>query len=312
VGIASSMPLRAERDSTFNFAVAGDPQPYYPPSARYRQVTPGWFEAMGIEITAGRSFASTDRAGAEGAVVVNEALARRYLPGRNPLDAGLVMTGLGSKDNPNPVAPIVGVVADVKYASITQEVEPVVYTTARYLNRESIVVKTTLADPSTLVPLIRSEIEKLDPAVPIDVDLLPNIVSTALSRQRLGMVLMLLFGAAGIALAAIGVYGVIAYAIAQRVREVAIRLALGATPGEVFWQTFVRAQAIAIGGVVVGLALALVAGRLIARSLYEVRAADPTILVTATAIVAGVAVLATVLPASRASRVDPVSALRAE
>jgi predicted permease len=312
VGAATSMPLRAERDSTFNFTVAGDPQTYYPPAARYRQVTPGWFEAMGIQITAGRSFTSTDRAGAGGAVVVNEALARRYLPGRNPLEAGLVMTGTGPKDNPNPVAPIVGVVADVKYASITQNAEPAVYAIGRFMNRESVVVKTTVADPSTLVPLIRAEIQKLDPAVPVDFDLLLNLVSKSLSRQRLGMLLMLLFGTTGIALAAIGVYGVIAYAIAQRVREVAIRLALGATPAEVFWLTFIRAQRIAVAGVVGGLALAYPAGRVLASTLYEVRAADPMILVSATVLVAAVAVLATVLPARRAARIDPIGALRAE
>jgi len=312
VGAASSMPLRAERDSTFNFAVAGDPQAYYPPSARYRQVTPGWFEAMGIQITAGRSFASTDRSGPGSVVVVNEALARRYLPGRDPLEAGLAMTGTGPKDNPNPVAPIVGVVADVKYAAVIQDPEPVVYSIARYMNRVSIVVKTTLADPSTLVPLIRTEIQKLDPAVPADFELLPNVVSTSLSRQRLGMLLMLVFGTAGIALAAIGVYGVIAYAIAQRVREVAIRLALGATPSQVFWLTFVRAQAVAVAGVVGGLALAYSAGRVLASSLFEVRAADPVVLLSATALVASVGVLGTLLPASRAARVDPVGALKAE
>jgi putative ABC transport system permease protein len=312
VGVASSMPLRAERDSTFNFAVAGDPQAYYPPSGRYRQVTSGWFEAMGIPITAGRSFTSTDWSGPGSAVVVNEALARRYLPGRNPLEAGLVMTGSGPKDNPNPVAPIVGVVADVKYASITQDAEPIVYVIGRYMNRESIVVKTTLADPSTLVPLIRAEVKKLDPAVPVDFELLPNVVATSLSRQRLGMLLMLLFGASGIALAAIGVYGVMAYAIAQRVREVAIRLALGATPGEVFWLTFVRAQVVAAAGIVTGLALAYPTGRILASSLYEVRAADPVILLSATLLVAAVGVLATVVPARRAAHVDPIAALRAE
>ncbi|HEY7288761.1 MAG TPA: ADOP family duplicated permease [Vicinamibacterales bacterium] len=312
VGAATSMPLRTERDSTFNFTVAGDPQAYYPPAARYRQVTPGWFEAMGIQITAGRSFTSTDRAGAGGAVVVNEALARRYLPGRNPLEAGLVMTGTGPKDNPNPVAPIVGVVADVRYASITQNAEPAVYLIGRFMNRESVVVKTTVADPATLVPLIRAEIQKLDPAVPADFDLLPNLVSKSLTRQRLGMLLMLLFGITGVALAAIGVYGVIAYAIAQRVREVAIRLALGATPAEVFWLTFIRAQRIAVAGIAGGLALAYPAGRVLASMLYEVRAADPMILVSATVLVAAVAVFATVLPARRAARIDAINALRAE
>jgi putative ABC transport system permease protein len=312
VGAATSMPLRPERDSTFNFTVAGDPQSYYPPSARYRQVIPGWFEAMGIHVEAGRTFTSDDRAGVGGTVIVNEALARRYLSGRNPLEAGLAMTGSGPKDNPNPVAPIVGVVADVKYASVGQSAEPTVYAIGRYMNRESVVVATTLANPSTLVPLIRAEVRKLDPAVPVDFDLLPNVVSGSLSRQRLGMLLMLLFGMAGIALAAIGVYGVIAYAIAQRVREVAIRLALGATPGEVFRTTFVRAQAVAVAGGLAGLALAYPTGRILASTLYEVRAADPMVLVSATLLVAAVGVLATVLPARRAAHVDPIVALRAE
>ena len=180
------------------------------------------------------------------------------------------------------------------------------------MNRQSIVVKTTVADPSTLVPLIRTEIQQLDPAVPVDLDLLPNVVSTSLSRQRLGMLLMLLFATTGIALAAIGVYRVIAYATAQRVREIAIRLALGATPLEAFWFTFIRAQAIAVTGLAGGLVLAYGAGRVLANLLYEVRAADPVILVSASALVATVAVIAAVVPASRAARIDPIVALRVE
>jgi ABC-type antimicrobial peptide transport system permease subunit len=222
------------------------------------------------------------------------------------------MTGSGPKDNPNPVAPIVGVVADVKYASIGQSAEPTVYAIGRFMNRESIVVATSVAKPSTLVPLIRAEVRTLDPAVPVDFDLLPNVVSGSLGRQRLGMLLMLLFGLAGIALAAIGVYGVIAYAIAQRVREVAIRLALGATPGDVFRMTFVRAQAVAVAGGLAGLGLAYPTGRILASTLYEVRAADPVVLVSSTLLVGAVAVLATAVPARRAAHVDPVVALRAE
>ncbi len=205
-----------------------------------------------------------------------------------------------------------GVVADVKYASTSERPEPAVYVIGRYMNRESIVVATSIPNSSNLIPLIREEVHKLDPLVPVDFDLLPNVVSGSLSRQRLGMLLMLLFGIAGIALAAIGVYGVIAYAIAQRIREVAIRLALGATPSEVFWQTFMRAQVIALAGSLGGLLLAYPAGRVLASTLYEVRAADPLILISATMLVAGVALLATVLPARRAARVDPILALRAD
>ncbi|HEV3062118.1 MAG TPA: ABC transporter permease [Vicinamibacterales bacterium] len=312
VGASTSIPLRPERDSTFNFTVAGDAQSFYPPSARYREVTPGWFEAMGIRVEAGRSFAAEDQAGVGGVVIVNEALAARYLPGRDPLEVGLVTSAFSTKENPNPVVPIVGVVADVKYASISERPEPVVYAIGRYMNRESIVVATSIANPSNLVPLIRAEVQKLDPLVPVDFELLPNVVSGSLSRQRLGMLLMSLFGMAGVALAAIGVYGVIAYAIAQRIREVAIRLALGATPAEVFWLTVIRAQVIAVAGGLGGLLLAYPAGRILVNTLYEVRAADPVILVPATMLVAGVALIATVLPARRAARVDPILALRTE
>lgn len=312
VGAATSMPLQPERDSTFNFTVAGDPEAEYPPSGRFRQVTPGWFEAMGIQVEAGRSFAGDDRFGQGGALVINRTLAERYLPGRNPLEAGLALSGFGTREAPNPVLPIVGVVADVKYAGASGRPEPVVYAIGRSMYRESIVVATSLANPSNLVPLIRDEVRKLDPLVPIDFELLPNVVSKSLSRQRLGMFLMLVLGTAAIALAAIGVYGVLAYSVAQRGREVAIRLALGATPAAVFRLTFVRAQTIAAAGVVGGLVLAYSSGRVLAGVLYEVRAADPVILASSTMIVALVAVLATVLPARRAARVDPIVTLRAE
>lgn len=312
VGASTSMPLRPERDSTFNFGIAGDPEAQYPPSARLRMVTAGWFEAMGIQIEAGRSFTADDRFGTGMVVVINRALAERYLPGRNPLEAGLVMTGFGTRESPSPVVPIAGVVADVTYAAIGQRPEPVVYVIGRGMNRESFVVATSLADPSHLVPLIRDEVRKLDPLVPIDFELLPNVVSESLGRQRLGMLLMFFLGTAAIALAAIGVYGVIAYSVAQRGREVAIRLALGATPAGVFRLTLARAQVVAAAGVLAGLVLAYSAGRVLAGTLYQVRAADPVILVSAAVLVAGVAALATVLPARRAARIDPIVALRAE
>lgn len=312
MGGSSSMPLRPERDSTFNFGIAGDPAAEYPPSARLRQVTPGWFEAMGIEVEAGRSFADNDRFGVGGVVVINQALADRYLSGRNPLAAGVVLNGFGTREAPNPVVPIVGVVANVTYASISERPEPALYMIGRGVNRQSIVVATSVANTSKLLPLIREEVKNLDPLVPVDVELLPNVVSASLSRQRLGMLLMSLFGAAGVALATIGVYGVIAYSVAQRVREVAIRLAIGATPAEVFRLTVVRALLIATAGVVGGLLLAYAAGRVLSTTLYEVRAADPLILVSAAILVAAVATLAALLPARSASQVSPVEVLRGE
>ena len=312
VGASSSMPLRPERDTTFNFTVAGAPPSQYPPSARYRQVTAGWFEAMGIQMEAGRRFTAADRFGQGGVLIINQALAERYLPGRNPLEAGLALTGFGTKQQPNPVLPIVGVVADVKYASISEKAEPAVYVIGRLANRQTLVVATTVANPASLVPLIRTQLQELDPLVPLDFALMPDVVSESLGRQRLGMLLMSVFGIAAIALAAIGVYGVFAYSMSQRSREVAIRLAVGATPAAVFRLTLAHGQIIAAVGVLGGVMLAYAAGRILASTLYEVRAADPLVLLSSMVLVAGVAAIATVLPARRAAKIDPAVALRAE
>ncbi|MCC7241941.1 MAG: FtsX-like permease family protein [Acidobacteria bacterium] len=162
------------------------------------------------------------------------------------------------------------------------------------------------------MPLIRTELQQLDPLVPIEVSFLPQVVSDSLSRQRLGMLLMVLFGTVALLLAAIGVYGVFAYATSQRSREVAIRLAIGATPAEVFRHTFVRGQLMAVVGVLGGVILAYAAGRVLTGSLYQIRAADPLVLIASTAIVAAVAALATALPARRVARADPCVTLRDE
>jgi putative ABC transport system permease protein len=306
-GSASSLPLRDERDSTVNVTIAGDPQPYYPPAARWREVTPGWLEAMAVQLDAGRFFTNADR---QTLAIVNEAFVDRYLRGTDPLRQQLVLPG--APPTPNKAVPIIGVVGDVKYASLRDPAEPTIYALGQFMNRQSVVVSTTLADPSLLVPLIRTEVERLDPLVPMHFELLPDVVSHSLSRQRLGMLLMLLFGGGALALAAVGVYGVIAYAVSQRVREMATRVALGASPRQIFLLTLTRGQAAAITGTGAGVITAYAGGRQLSNSLYEVRAADPVILATATLLVLALAVLATLVPARRAARVDPMIALRAE
>jgi ABC-type antimicrobial peptide transport system permease subunit len=146
----------------------------------------------------------------------------------------------------------------------------------------------------------------------VDIERASDIVNAGLSRQRLGMTLMLGFGLAAVALAAVGIYGVIAYGAAQRRNELAIRLALGATPGNVFWLTLKRGRTLAIIGATIGLAVAYLSGRLVSSWLYEVRASDPVILGAATVLVVGLALVATMIPAYRAARLDPARALRPE
>ena len=150
----------------------------------------------------------------------------------------------------------------------------------------------------------------MDPELPVTPRSLSDVVSASLRRQRLGMTLMLLFAGAALALAAVGIYGVIAYASAQRVGEVATRMALGATPSDVFWLLMDQGRLLAIAGTVVGVAVAYAAGRAGSSLLYEVRASDPLILVTAAAIVLAITALAILFPARRVSRVEPSRILR--
>jgi len=143
----------------------------------------------------------------------------------------------------------------------------------------------------------------------VDIERVSDLVGSTINRQQLGMTLMLWFGAAAVALAAVGIYGVIAYAAAQRRSEMAIRLALGATPNSIFWLMLAQGRTLAIAGAAIGVAVAYFSGRLVSSRLYEVRASDPLILGAATALVIGIALVATVVPAIRASRLNPARAL---
>jgi ABC-type antimicrobial peptide transport system permease subunit len=165
-------------------------------------------------------------------------------------------------------------------------------------------------DMAALRSAIRDEVRKTDPQMAVEFEDASDVVSATLSRQELGLMLMLLFGAAAVALAAVGIYGVIAYATSQRRGEVATRLALGATSGNVFWLVLKQGQWLTMIGAGIGLLVAYLAGRVVASRLYEVRASDPAILGGATVLVILIALLATMIPAYRASRIDASRVLR--
>jgi ABC-type antimicrobial peptide transport system permease subunit len=206
------------------------------------------------------------------------------------------------------------VVGDVRYRSIAEEAEPSFYVPQGQFPfpRQTVVIATGLADPATAAPAVRAELARLEPQLAVDVDTAAHLVASTLTRQQLGMTLMLLFGATALALAAVGIYGVIAYASAQRMGEIATRLALGATPSDVFWLMMRRGQWLAVTGVAIGLAAAYAGGRTVASLVYGVHASDPIVLVTATIVVVAIAWMATAVPARRASRTDPVLVLRGE
>jgi ABC-type antimicrobial peptide transport system permease subunit len=211
-----------------------------------------------------------------------------------------------------PVLTVVGVVEDVKYVSLAQAADPAYYTPAAQSPyfAQAVVIETSLADPSSIVAPVRAAMTSMDPQLPITPQPFSDLVSASLRRQRLGMTLMLLFAVAALALAAVGIYGVIAYASAQRVGEVATRMALGATPSDVFWLLMDQGRLLAIVGTVVGVAVSYAAGRAGSSLLYEVRASDPVILITAAVIVLAITALAILFPARRVSRIEPSRILR--
>jgi ABC-type antimicrobial peptide transport system permease subunit len=174
------------------------------------------------------------------------------------------------------------------------------------------VVHAPSGDSAALRSAIRDEVRKLDPQIPVDIERVSDIVGSTLTRQELGMTLMLVFAVAAIVLAAVGIYGVIAYGAAQRQKEVAIRLALGATQGNVFWLVLKQGRTLALAGATIGLIVAYLSGRVVSSWLYEVRASDPMILGAATFLVIGIALVATLIPAYRAARLDPARVLRPE
>jgi len=167
-------------------------------------------------------------------------------------------------------------------------------------------------DAAAMAPAVRAELGRLEPQLAVDVDTVSHLLASTLTRQQLGMTLMLLFGATALLLAAVGIYGVIAYVSAQRLGEIAMRLALGATPTEVFWLMMRRGVWLAMAGVVIGLAAAYAGGRAVASMVYGVHASDPLVLATATAVVVVIAWVSTAIPARHAARTDPVLALRAD
>ena len=313
VGSTAAFPLRGQPDGSVLMQFRGEAfDPAHPMGARMRLVSPGFFAAMGIPLVGGRDFNADDRQDTAPVSIVNREFAKRYLQGRDPLRTAFAF-GYPTI-NTNIFRTIVGVVGDVRYRSIAEEAEPSFYVPQGQFPfpRQTVVVATRLSDAAAMAPAVRSEIAAIEPQLAVDVETVSNFVASTLTRQQLGMTLMLVFGATALALAAVGIYGVIAYASSQRLGEIATRLALGATPGEVFWLMMWRGQWLMAVGVAIGIAAAYAGGRAVSSLLFGVRASDPVVLATATTIVVLLTWIATAIPARRASRTDPVLVLRGE
>ena len=312
-GATFNVPLRGTPEASLFIELPGEPlNPINPLQSRQRVVSPGYFDAIGTRLIAGRDFSYDDRPDTPAVVVVNETFVRRNLPGRDPIGARF-RSGYPTI-NPDSEVEVVGVVEDVRQKSLTEEPEPSFYASLSQIviPRQTIVLRTAGGVAETLRAPIADVVRRMDPQIAVDVRPLDDEVAGYTRRQELGMTLMLVFGVAAVALAAIGIYGVVAYSAAQRRAEMATRLALGASPRSVFWLVFRRGVLMAGIGTALGLAAAYASGRLVASRLYQVDPTDPWLLAAATGLVVLVVVITTVVPAWRAAKLSPAGVLRTE
>jgi predicted permease len=277
-----------------------------------RIVTPDYFRTMGIPIARGRSFSPADRMGAAPVAIVNETAAQRLWPDADPLGHELRMGTRFGLGGDQAGGAIIGVAGDAREFGPSTAVPPILYLAHGQwpLDYMSVAIKTR-GEPSALIEPARAILRDLDPDVPMfSVRSMPQIVSTAMAQPRLYTVLIVCFAATAMLLAAIGLYGVLAYAVGQRTREIGIRLALGARRAEVIRMVMSQAGKLVIAGVAFGLIAAMLASRLLRAQLFEIA---PTDRITYAAVAVGlvaVSLLASWLPARRASRIDPMTALR--
>ncbi len=314
-GAAFPLPLTGKGASA-GFVVEGRPAPD-PEEGQHAGLvwaTPGYFEALRIPVRAGRALERRDAPNAAPAVVVNEALARRYWPGEDAVGRRVKLAD-DPADTTSPWLTVVGVVGDVRPAGLDVPPAPELYIP---LSQNSwpfmaLVVRTAAGDPLKLVPAIRREVAALDPNLPLGrAQALETVVDRSVAQPRFRTLLLSVFAFLALLLAGIGIYGVVSFGVTQRLHEIGVRMALGATPGRVLRLVVRQGLAPVVLGLAVGLAGALAAARLLAGLLYQVGAWDPATFLLVPLALLAVATLAVWLPARRATRVDPGLALRAE
>ena len=313
VGATSNFPFKNTLEGSLIAAFHGESvDPTHPIGTRQRFVSPGYFRATGTKLLQGRDFGPDDRRGTRPVALINRAFVKRYLGNRDPI--GLQFSAGYPAPDPRNEVTVVGVVDDVRQKTVKDEAEPAFYAPLSQipLRRQTVVVATSGADVATLQSAIRQQVKELDPQIAVEFTLVRDLVGSTLRRQQLGMTLMLIFGASAILLAAVGIYGVVAYAVSQRRGEMATRLALGATPGSVFALVMRQGALLALAGTGIGVLIAYLSGRIVASQIYAIRASDPLMLGAAIVLVAGITALATMIPAWRASRLAPSGVLHTD
>ncbi|HEX7318352.1 MAG TPA: ABC transporter permease [Pyrinomonadaceae bacterium] len=309
VGAVSPLPL-SDNNMSLSFVILD--QPPLPPgqrqSAAARAVTPDYFQAQGIPLRKGRVFTEHDKAGAPDALIINEAFARRYLPGEEPLGKRMRI-GVNSIEGE-----IVGVVGDIRGESLARPGVPEYYfpEATTFFGDMTLVVRTE-GDPASLAAGLRQAVAEMDKDQPLyDVRTMESLVARSVARQRFSMTLVGVFAALAMLLAAVGIFSVMSALVAQRTHEIGVRMALGAQPRDILSMVVRHGMTLTLLGVALGVGASLALTRLMSSLLYEVSTKDPVIFGGIAALLAAVAFAACYVPARRATKVNPLIALRYE
>jgi putative ABC transport system permease protein len=295
-----------------SFTIEGRPAvpPGQEPDAEVSAVTPDYFRTMGIPLRSGRTFTERDAKDAPGAVVISETLARRNFPGEEPVGKRLVI------DDAKPPYQIIGIVGDIHHAGLEQEVYPEYYLSSLQAPERQVNLIVRAApgiDPASLQPSVRQAIKQLDGEQIIwESKTMRQLLAESVSARRFNMLLLGTFAGLALLLAAVGIYGVMSYSVTQRTHELGIRMALGAQTRDVLRLVVRQGMTLALIGVAVGLLAAIAVTRVMASLLYGVTPTDALTFIAVAVLLAGIALLACLIPARRATRVDPMVALRYE
>ncbi len=309
--IGTTSPMSGGETSA-DITVEGKARPTAESASQLVAVGPQYFETEGMRIVAGREISREDTPASTPIAVVNQAFTRHFLPEGSPIGRRF---SLGSPFNA-PGFEIVGVVEDARYGSARDQAEPIFFLPAYQVESISAYVREieirAEGDPAAITAEVRSAIQGINPNLPMDATTLTQQVNDSLAQQRAFSGLTGFFGILGLVLACVGLYGIMAYNVTRRTREMGIRMALGAQKNQVLWMVL-RQTLLLIGiGIAIGVPVALAAARLIASQLYGLKPSDPSTIVFAIFVLTGVGLLAGYLPARRAAKVDPMVALRYE
>jgi putative ABC transport system permease protein len=308
-GITHSMPLVGDYVLTFNIEGRPAIDPADLPSTNYYAVTPGYFRAMGIRVVRGRIFTPQDDAKAPRIAIINETMARQFFPNEDPIGKRInISTG------PDAWREIVGIVGDIKQYGVDKATSAQAYEPFAQVPFSSInVVIRTNGSPAALLGALRPAVYAVDKDQPVGIIRpLEEIMADSIARQRFAMLLLTVFSVVALVIAAVGIYGVMAYNVVQRTGEFGIRMALGAQQGDVLRLVLTQGGKLIGLGLVVGLLATLAASRAMGSMLFNTSAYDPLTLATITLVLGSVALVACFFPANRATKVNPIEALRTE